>query len=194
MDPEEIPLLHTERLDLKEIKREHILDLYKIFSNSKVTEYYDLETLQKKEEAEKIFLHHQEKFLNNQGIRWGISLKEEDNIIGTIGYNSYEKNHRANIAYDLRYEYWGNGYISEAILGVIKFGFNVLEVNRIEATVMPGNIESEKVLEKAKFTYEGVLREFHYWNGQYYDMEMFSLLRSDFYKEEFMDDKLLRKF
>jgi ribosomal-protein-alanine N-acetyltransferase len=66
---------------------------------------------------------------------------------------------------------------------VIDFGFNSLEINRIEAEVMQGNIVSEKVLEKSGFKNEGVLRQWMYWNGNYYDMTMFSLLKKDYYKE-----------
>lgn len=62
---------------------------------------------------------------------------------------------------------------------VIDFGFNNLEINRIEAEVMQGNIASEKVLVKLGFKNEGVLRQWMYWNGSYYDMTMFSLLRKD---------------
>ncbi|MDR1402923.1 MAG: GNAT family N-acetyltransferase [Tannerellaceae bacterium] len=73
--------------------------------------------------------------------------------------------------------------MTEALETVIDFGFNSLEINRIEAEVMQGNIVSEKVLEKSGFKNEGVLRQWMYWNGNYYDMTMFSLLKKDYYKE-----------
>ena len=60
---------------------------------------------------------------------------------------------------------------------MIDFGLEHLELNRIEAEVMQGKINSEKVLAKLHFTKEGVLRDCMLWNGRYYDMTMFSLLR-----------------
>ena len=45
---------------------------------------------------------------------------------------------------------------------------------------MQGNIISEKVLEKLNFKIEGILREWMFWNGKYYDMTMFSLLKADY--------------
>ena len=55
-------------------------------------------------------------------------------------------------------------------------------MNRIEAEVMQGNIISEKLLEKLNFVREGILRQWMLWNGQYYDMTMYSLLRTDYDK------------
>ena len=72
--------------------------------------------------------------------------------------------------------------MTEALQTIIHFGFNELDINRIEAEVMQGNIISEKLLEKLNFVREGILRQWMLWNGQYYDMTMYSLLRTDYYK------------
>ncbi len=109
----------------------------------------------------------------------GISLKGRDNIIGTIGFNNFTKRHRANIGFDLQADFWNNGYLTEAIKTVIEFGFRNLDINRIEAEVMQGNVASEKVLAKIGFKNEGILRQWMYWNDKYYDMTKFSLLQSD---------------
>ena len=70
--------------------------------------------------------------------------------------------------------------MTEASKEVLKYGFYELEINRVEAEVMVGNIRSDKVLEKLGFSCEGVLRDWLYWNGNFYDMEMFSLLKRDY--------------
>ena len=77
-------------------------------------------------------------------------------------------------------EFWGNGYMAEALAAVLEFGFRQLEINRIEAEVMRGNTTSEKLLAKSGFKNEGILRHWMYWNDRRYDMTMFSLLRSDY--------------
>lgn len=66
---------------------------------------------------------------------------------------------------------------------MIEFGFNDLDINRIEAEVMQGNLSSEIVVEKSGFTKEGILRQWMFWNGKHYDMTMFSLLKSEFRQE-----------
>ncbi len=173
------PVLHTERLDLIEITQAHLADLFKLFRDEEVTRFYNLLPLKYEHEAQKLIDWFQNRFADKLGIRWGVALKGSQNIIGTVGFNSFTKHHRANIGYDLQPDHWNKGYITEALRAVIHFGFNRLEVNRIEAEVMPLNIVSDKVLAKLGFTNEGILRQWMFWDDKHYDMNMFSLLRSD---------------
>jgi [ribosomal protein S5]-alanine N-acetyltransferase len=174
------PILNTDRLDLVEIKQSHLGDLYKLFSDENVTRFYNLLPLKNEQEAQKSIDWFQTRFKDKLGIRWGIAFKGQQNIIGTVGFNNYCKQHRANIGYDLQTEHWNNGFITEALKTVINFGFSQLEINRIEAEVMIGNIVSEKVLEKLNFKNEGILRQWMFWNERHYDMIMFSLLKTDY--------------
>ena len=177
------PIIHTDRLDLVEITQSHLGDIYKLFGDENVTRFYNLLPLKCEQDAEKIIDWFQSHFKDQLGIRWGIALKGQQNIIGTIGFNSFTKRHRANIGYDLQTEFWNNGYITEALTVVTNFGFNQLEINRIEAEVMQGNVSSERVLDKLNFTNEGVLRQWMFWNEKHYDMTMFSLLNTDLDKK-----------
>jgi ribosomal-protein-alanine N-acetyltransferase len=173
------PTLTTEQLDLVEIQQSHLTDIYQLFSDRKVTEYYNLLPLKNEQEGQKLLNWFRGRFKDGLGIRWGISLKGQSNIIGTIGFNTFTQKHRANIGYDLQSAYWHKGYMTEALKSVIAFGFNELIINRIEAGVMQGNVISEKLLEKLNFQREGILRQWMLWNGQYYDMTMYALLKTD---------------
>jgi [ribosomal protein S5]-alanine N-acetyltransferase len=179
---ETFPILNTRRLDLIEIKQSHLGDLYKLFSDENVTKFYNLLPLKNQQEAQKSIEWFQNRFREKSGIRWGIALKGQQNIIVTVGFNIFIKLHRANIGYDLQTEHWNNGYITEALQAVISFGFSQLKINRIEAEVMQGNLISEKVLNKLNFKNEGVLRAWLFWNEKHYDMTMYSLLRADYEK------------
>jgi ribosomal-protein-alanine N-acetyltransferase len=181
---ESFPVLHTNRLDLIEIRQGHLRDLFKLFGDKRVTQYYNLVAFANEKDAQKLIDWFSIRFAEKAGIRWGIALKGNSNIIGTVGFNNFTKNHRANIGYDLQADYWRKGYATEALKAVISFGFNELQVNRIEAEVMQGNTASEKLLARLRFTKEGILRQWMYWNDQYYDMSMFSLLQSDFRQME----------
>lgn len=178
------PVLHTERLDLIEIRQEHLDDLFQLFGNYRVTQYYNIVPLVKKEEAQQIIDQFRSWFMGREAIRWGIALRGQRHIIGTLGFNNFTPQHRANIGYDLQPQYWNQGIISEALKEILHFGFRKLNVNRIEAEVMPGNHASEKVLEKLGFVREGLLRDWMYWNGKHYDMTMFSLLSRDFQQQQ----------
>ena len=178
MDP--FPILHTDRLDLIEINQSHLADLYKLFGDENVTRFYNLFPLKTEQEAQKTVDWFQTRFKEKLGIRWGIAIKGRQTIIGTLGFNNFTQYHRASIGYDLQKEHWNKGYISEALSTVIDFGFNKLDVNRIEAEVMQGNVISERVLNKLSFKNEGVLRNWMLWNDKHYDMTMFSLLKSEY--------------
>lgn len=178
------PTLHTERLDLIEIRQNHLGDIFKLFGDEEVTRFYNLLPLKEEQEGQKLLEWFRNRNKDGLGIRWGIAPKGESNIVGTVGFNNYLKNHRANLGYDLQREYWNKGYITEALSVVINFGFNNLEINRIEAEVMQSNVASEAVLGKLGFKNEGILRQWMYWNGNHYDMTMFSLLIKDYHARD----------
>jgi len=173
------PILNTDRLKLVKIGQGHLGDIYKLFSDNKVTQFYNVMTLINEIEAIKFIDWFQCSYRDKAGIRWGISLKGDENIIGTIGLNNFSRQQRANIGYDLQTEFWNKGYLTEVPKAVVEFGFNQLEINRVEAEVMQGNVASEKVLAKIGFKNEGVLRQWMHWNNKHYDMIIFSLLQSD---------------
>ena len=81
-------------------------------------------------------------------------------------YNDAEK--IAEIGYALSDRYWGKGYVSEATKALLDFGFNELQLVRIQARCFPDNIGSELVMRKAKFA-----------KGRYHDIKMYAILRED---------------
>jgi len=173
------PQLETEGLKLIRISNEHQEDLFKIFGDKQVTKYYNLKPLKEAGESRKLIQHFESRFQDKKGIRWGISLKKQNEIIGTIGFNNFSKSHRATIGYDLQPAFWGKGIMKEVLTKVLDFGFHELEVNRIEAEVMKGNKQSVKLLEKMGFINEGLLRDWMFWEGKHYDMHMFALLKRE---------------
>lgn len=182
------PELKTERLDLIQIRQSHLDDFFNLFKDERVAKFYNIIPFKEKKEAQLYLDLFEFRFKRKTGIRWGIALKGEESIIGTIGFNNFQKNHSGNLGFDLQFEYWNKGLISEALKEIIKYGFQQLEINRMEADVQLGNIGSEKVLEKLGFRKEGILRDWMYWNGNHYDMTMFSLLKRDFEFEKLKAD------
>ncbi len=175
----EFPVLETERLTFIEITKDSTTDIFDIFSNDNVTKYYNCYPFKLKEEALKVIDLLKERFKTGTGIRWGITLRNNKNIIGTIGFNRYQSNAVGILGYDLNEDYWKQGIISEAINKVIKYGFNKLHIHRIEAEVVPDNIASIKVLEKNAFTKEGTLRDKGFWKNEHHTLILYSKLRTD---------------
>ena len=71
----------------------------------------------------------------------------------------------------------------EALPEVLKYGFNTMNLHRIEALIAPGNIPSLKLLQRTGFTREGLLREHYMKGGRLEDSVIFSLLRPEYEKE-----------
>ena len=173
------PVLETERLKLREIKKEDAAGIFACFSNDNVTRYYGQETLQNIEGAEKFVDFFSKNFNEKRGIRWGIELKGEKEIIGTIGFNAwFPKHKRAEIGYEIHPDHWRKGYTSEAVSKVLSYGFDVMDLTRIGAVVFLENEASNKLLTKIGFQKEGVLRDYMYQNGIAHDTYIYSLMKS----------------
>jgi len=68
--------------------------------------------------------------------------------------------------------------MTEALSAIIDFGFDEMELNRLEAVIMPGNTASIKMLEKLGFRKEGRLEEYEKWGSKgFVDLYMFAMLR-----------------
>jgi ribosomal-protein-alanine N-acetyltransferase len=113
-------------------------------------------------------------------VRFALVQPSIDKLIGTIGFHSLSSDRtRAEIAYDLAPAYWGKGIASAACAAVSRWGFDTLQLDRIQGSVMVGNRASARILEKCGFTLEGSLREARYAQGQPCDFWIYSRLRRD---------------
>lgn len=179
------PVLETKRLKLIEITQHHVDSLFEVFSSEEVTRFYGSERFTLPAEAVKLIDMFQKNYLERRGIRWGIKLKENQKIIGTLGLNGLQlKNKRAEIGYELHPGFWRNGYVSEALEEVLRFSYEKLDLFRIGAVVFPENEPSLKLLEKFGFTKEGLLRGYIQQNGEIHDTYLLSLLKPEWEKSQ----------
>jgi len=185
MKPEEIyarfPLLETENLVLRGLRPEDAPAVFRIFSDDQVTRHYDLDTFRDVSEARDLIDRFNQRFLNQIGIRWGIVRRADpDDLLGTCGYNMWvQSSRRAILGYDLARAHWRQGIMREALQAVIRFGFEAMALNRIEALIFLENAASRRLLTRLGFQEEGVLREYEYLKGCFVDMMMYSLLKKD---------------
>ena len=177
----EFPQLETNRLILREMTIDDVEFYFRHFNNDKIIEGCcfagpkDLKAA--KEELE---LYCIRPFQENRGIRWGIVKKASGELIGTCGFYNWNKTaRRAEIGYDLDPKHWGQGFMTEALLAVLKYGFEKMKLNRVEAIIDSKNIRSIKLAYRLGFKKEGVLRQRSYFNGQFRDDIYFSLLRKE---------------
>lgn len=110
--------------------------------------------------------------------RFGIFKINDDILIGTIGLFQVFRGPResALLGYSLDQEHNGKGYTTEATNLVVNYAFEILKLHRIEAGVMPDNIGSIRVLEKAGFHKEGIAKKNVKINGSWEDHQMLAIL------------------
>ncbi|PWQ92565.1 GNAT family N-acetyltransferase [Leucothrix pacifica] len=183
----QFPEFDTQRLKLTMLNKSDAEAIFKLFSDDLVVEYYDLEAFTDLSQAVKILNTFETRYKNKQGIRWAIRLKNTNQLIGTCGLNAWSPAMKsAVIGYDLLPEFWGRGYMTEAVRRVIKAAFSgelsCGELNRIQADTVPGNDASESVLRRLGFKEEGLRRQSGYWKNRFHDLKCFGLIRSEFHE------------
>ncbi|MDM1067370.1 GNAT family N-acetyltransferase [Myroides odoratimimus] len=173
----EMPIVKSDRLVLRELRRSDAPQVFEYFSKDEVTEYYDLATFTTVKQAEELIQIWNDRTINGQGLRWAITLKGNDELIGTCGFHSLSsENSRAEIGYEVTPTYWRKGIASEAVALMLEFGFTTLDLHRIEAFIDPAHDASRRVLQKNGMKTEGVLRDYFFEKGRYVDAELLSIL------------------
>ena len=112
---------------------------------------------------------------------WGIVRKDQDRLVGTIGYMWYQpENNSAEIGYSIARDCWNQGFMTEALAEVIRYSFENMGMNRLEAQHEKDNPASGAVMRKNGMVHEGTLRSRLYNKGRYVDVEIYSILRQEY--------------
>ncbi|MBM7587258.1 ribosomal-protein-alanine N-acetyltransferase [Bacillus pakistanensis] len=176
----QFPVLETERLILREVKVEDASDMHMYLADKEVVKYMGLEPFQTVDDVWDEIKWYNSIYEEDTGIRWGITLKDVGKVIGSCGFlNRIPKHYRAEIGFELSKDYWGKGMASEALEAVVKFGYHHYQLERIEALIEPGNLPSQKLVERQGFIKEGLLRHYEFTCGKFDDLYMYSLLKED---------------
>ena len=180
---ENFPVLESKRIQYKKILVTDAEDIFKIRSSDDVMKYMDTSKMVSRTESIKFIESMDESFKKGNGINWGLIEKFTNNFVGYFGFWRIDsKNCRGEIGYALCPESWGKGYMLETFRTLIKFGFEELNLHSIEANVNPENISSIKLLEKFGFKREAYFKENYFFNNEFKDSIIYSLLKSDMTK------------
>ena len=115
-----------------------------------------------------------------EGLFWAISTKKDNLMIGWLGLYINNANHRAEIAFDLSEDYWGNGIMTDVINETIRYAFDHLSLIRVSALILKENIGSQKALEKNNFTFEGTLKNYKLHLNKAYDIESYAITNDEY--------------
>jgi ribosomal-protein-alanine N-acetyltransferase len=171
------PNLETERLLLRRVDSNDIKEIFALRSNPETMKYIPRPLVKTDEDALEHIAMIDSKIDSNEGINWAITLKYNPKLIGVIGhYRIKPENYRAELGYMLLPEYHGKGIVSEAVKEAVKYGFQVMKLNSLEAIIDPDNHASAKVLEKNGFVKEAHLKENEFYEGRFLDTVIYSIL------------------
>lgn len=172
--------LNTNRLILKGYRP---ADIQYVFSNYSKPEVMNIlghvneqAYLKEKDKVDRGYAAY-----NRDFVMFFLVEKSSGRIMGRCALHNWNSEYRrSEIGYHMDHEeFKRKGFMSEAVEAIMRYGFEELNLNRIDATVSPSNTASLAVMKKFNFTREGLLRQ-NYWTGDRFDDSiMFSLLRSE---------------
>ena len=173
------PEIKTERLLLRKMKKPDVREIFFLRSNEDVMKYIDRPRAASILDAELFLEIVMQSLTANDGISWGITMKEEPGkLIGYIGYWRMKKEHyRAEIGYSLNPAFWRKGIMKEAILSVVDYGFNSMNLHSIEANINADNTASAGLLEATGFIKEAHFKEDFFFDGIFRDTIIYSKLK-----------------
>ena len=154
------PELSTERLTLRQMNSGDENEIFILRSDKRVLEFIDIPKAETVADAEKFIDKINNLIASNESIMWAICLKSSPTLIGNICFwNIVKEKSAAEIGYSLLPHFQGKGIMQEAVIKVIEYGFQTLQLNSIVADLHPNNIKSIKLLERNGFVYTGKSQE-----------------------------------
>ncbi len=175
------PQIETSRLVLRKITPSDANDLFSFMSDEATVKNNLILPHKQIAETDKFIKYLNKQYDKQQDIRWGITKKGSDTLIGTIGYfNFHPQDFQAEIGVILDKQYWRGGIMTEALVAALTFGFNNLAFNRITIFIWPDNAPAIGLAKKVGFQEEGLLKECKFLNDQFYDLGMYSLLKKNY--------------
>ncbi len=175
-----LPELTTERLTLRKLLVADTSDMYEYASRPDVTKYLTWQPHPDRAYTREYLQYIGGRYAAGMFYDWAMIYEPDCKMVGTCGFTAFHcSSDCAEVGYVLNPEYWGRGIASEALARVLDFGFGELGLHRIEARFIEGNDRSRRVMEKCGMTFEGILRENMLVKGEYVNVGICSVLKSE---------------
>ncbi len=174
--------IETERLILRRFEYADDEAMLKYWvADEKIQSLYSEPVYTTKADVKELLDKYITCYENSNYYRWAVIEKDCGECIGQIAYFLVDsKNHFAEIEYCIGSQFQCKGYATEATKAVIDYGFNKINLHKVQICTKTINQPSKRVIEKCGFTYEGTLRDYFYMNGEYVGRLYFSILRNEF--------------
>ena len=174
-------ILETERMYLRELSPEMYGHLFTHASDAEIAAYFGFKTDEElsveKENFKKGFVTYYVSFKN-----FHLLDKETGSVMGMCGFHTWiPKHRRAEVGYHLLNDAdKGKGLMTEALGPILAYGFEKMNLHRIEALIADYNVASHRLLKHYGFQQEGVVRGHYIVDGVNEDSLLLSLLQPEF--------------
>ena len=170
------PILETNRLRLEPLTTGDGPLLFPMMADSQVMAFWDVAEIDDPDVVTQMVENQMDEMAKGRGVFWAIRTLADATFIGTCDLSDIDRRHkRAEVAFMLDRESWGNGYAQEAMTSITTYAASV-GLRRLLARTQLGSRPSDSLLEKSGFQEEGILRGFVERDGERRDCRLFGLL------------------
>lgn len=172
--------LETPRLLLRPYREGDEHSLFAMFSDPEVMRFMNRGPWDSVEIGRGMIAKDLRALAAGEHIRLGLERRDTGAMIGMCNlFDFHWQCRRCEIGYALARAAWGQGFMHEALVALIGYGFEALDLNRIEADIDPRNAGSARSLERLGFVREGLLRQRWIVEGEVSDSALYGLLRGE---------------
>jgi [ribosomal protein S5]-alanine N-acetyltransferase len=174
------PELRSDRLMLRRITVNDKVKVFEGLSNKDVIRYYGVsyDTLDSIQEQMDWYEYLED---SGTGLWWAITDDKDGTFYGACGLSDIDFEHlKAEVGIWILPEYWGKGLMSEASKLMLHYGFNRINLHRLEGTVEAGNEVALKAFQKLGFLLEGTMRESEIKDGKFISIHLIGMLKQEF--------------
>ena len=176
-----IPTLETPRLILRAMKVSDAEDMFAYAKREDVTRYLTWSPHTDVGYTKEYLAYVGQRYRTGDFYDWAVVCREDGHMIGTCGFTTFDfTSDVGQIGYVINPDYHGRGLATEAVRAVLAFGFDRLELHRIDARFMQENQRSLKLMERVGMTFEGYARESMKVKGVYRTIGTCSMLKSEY--------------
>ena len=174
----DFPIIKTERLLLRQFIASDLENVYKGLSDPEIIKYYGVsyKTLEDTKAQMQFFVDLEKE---GTGIWWAVCSLDNKTFYGAGGLNSLNKVHKkAEIGFWLLTEFWGQGIMTEVMPIICNYGFDNLELHRIEGLVETDNLNCKNAMKKLDFKLEGTMKDCEVKNGKFISLDIYAKFKN----------------
>ncbi len=173
---------YGEKIRLRAIEREDLPRYVEWFADSAVSENLSGQIPMSLTHEERWYEENLKQPLDQQALAVDLrGSRGKWEHIGGTGFHIIDKRNRfaeCGIFIGAK-KYWNKGYGRDILLTLLVYGFNTLNLNRVQLRVMEYNVRAIHLYETIGFIREGSMREAHFHRGRFWDMHLYSILRRE---------------